>query len=114
MNNLKAKAIKAYNEFTAEEYGNEPTKEENFKGTIGVLYSTFDAKGYEYEIDIEVSYNLDAEEYIVEVGVDTPQIFAKKTPLEAFIEDMEDCDFNCLYEYFVEKARKKFNLAYDY
>ena len=27
---------------------------------------------------------------------------------------VEDCDFNCLYEYFVEKARKKFNLAYDY
>ena len=110
MENLKTRALNAYNEFTAEEYGSEPTTQENFKGVIDVLYSTFDADNYEEEIEIQVSYNLDTEEYVVEVGVDTPQIFAKKTPLEAFIEDMEDCDFNCLYEYFVGEAREKFNL----
>ena len=109
MNNLKVRALNAYNEFTAEEYGSEPTTEENFKGVIGVLYSTFDADNYEYEIEIQVSYNLDAEEYIVEVGTDTPQTFTEKQPLKWFIEDMES-DFNCLYEYFVGEAREKFNL----
>ena len=109
MNNLKARAFNAYNEFIAEEYGNEPVKEENFKGTIGVLFSSFDADNYEYEIEIEVSYNLDTEEYIVEVGTDTPQTFTEKHPLKWFIDDMES-GFNCLYEYFVGEARERYNL----
>ncbi len=110
MEDLKAKALKAYNEFTAEEYGNEPTTKDKFKGTIGVLYSTFDADNYDYEIEIQVSYNLDTEEYIVEVHTDTVQTFTEKTALETFIEDMEGTDFQCLYEYFVDKARERYNL----
>lgn len=110
MTKLKLKALNAYNEFIANEYGSEPTTEENFKGIIGVLFSSFDAEGYENEIEIQVSYDLDKKEYVVEVQTYETQTFTEKQPLKWFITDMEDNDFQGLYEYFVGKARDKFRL----
>lgn len=114
--NLIKKALEAYNKFELKENGVEiETLEEEFVGSVPILFSSFDAKGYdEEEIEIQVSYDVDKEEYVVEVSDDNgDKEFTVKTSLEDFITDMVGGDWQSLYEYFVEEAREKFGYEYD-
>lgn len=112
MTDLMKKAFDAYNEFELEEYGNDPISEEEFKGVLPILFSSFNTEKQENEVEIQVSYNLDKQEYIVEtIDDDGNHEFSIEASLDVFIDDM-GADWQSLYEYFVGEARDNFN--YDY
>lgn len=110
-------ALHVYNLFVIKEYGDEELSPLKFrelesgKGKLDILNSTFEAKGYDEELDMQVSYDLENEEYIVDILNDDKN-YKEKCEIVQFINDLKSCSFDDLYNYFVDKSRE--NLGYEY
>ena len=114
---LLDQAIEVYNDYCAREFDDAPQTKEELGGVFSILSSTFEAEGYEDEINIDVFYNSYNEKYFVVINTtfnegegEEAKEYIESANLEQFIDDMKTGTFESLYNYFVDAVRERYNL----
>lgn len=107
MEQLLEKIKEAYADYGRREFekGQEPN------GSVyGLMYTSIFKVENDEEYDLQVSYDVEKQENIVEVsnGEET-FIYREKSPLDCFLEELNTCDWEAYYHYAQDIIEHKFN-----
>ena len=103
----KRDIIERYNDYCEREFGDDPISE-NTKGDLGLLYTDV---GTNEEYSLQVSYNLESQEIIVELTekeTGEKQTYKEKEPYEKFYDELEGISYDDYYSWAHDIVNDKF------